>query len=447
MRFFISISILCCSLFALTVQAQENAWEDLLKKEVEVLNPVYKPVVGFGVTTFSFRGDIKNNKSYPMMGKLGYKLNVHTHLDPKRYFKGNFFLYLNQITVNQRSFSTPMLNSNFRSDLIIFGVSIQYDFGHFIKSEIVRPFIAAGFETILFNSKGDFKTGNATYNYWNDGSIRNGPAGSSSDSVIYRDYTYETDLRKDNVRQGFKNYSNNAFGIPVEVGFDLHVSSRCFICTSLAYHYTFSDYIDNVSYKNTPIVGNKKTDKLISANITVHLDLFSDPKTRIQNMLFADMDFDYTIYSDEDNDMIFDGWDKCPGTPANVTVDTTGCPFDADQDRVPDYNDKQANTTPGVIVDLNGVEITQDTVIYFFNKYSGVNRSDVDLYLKLYEQQTPRFKRKPGEIPAKFKSIDTNGDKYISYEETLKTIDSFYEFETDLKYQDIEELIEFFFSQ
>ncbi|UYZ62418.1 OmpA family protein [Hymenobacter weizhouensis] len=43
---------------------------------------------------------------------------------------------------------------------------------------------------------------------------------------------------------------------------------------------------------------------------------------------------------DEDNDGVPDRKDKCPGTPAGVGVDLTGCPLDGDGDGVPDYQDK-----------------------------------------------------------------------------------------------------------
>lgn len=43
---------------------------------------------------------------------------------------------------------------------------------------------------------------------------------------------------------------------------------------------------------------------------------------------------------DADKDGVSDKKDKCPGTPANVAVDKTGCPLDGDGDGVADYLDK-----------------------------------------------------------------------------------------------------------
>ena len=62
------------------------------------------------------------------------------------------------------------------------------------------------------------------------------------------------------------------------------------------------------------------------------------------------------ILSDSDGDGVADQFDKCPGTPAGVAVDTKGCPLDTDGDGVPDYRDKQLITpTECQPVDADGV--------------------------------------------------------------------------------------------
>ena len=50
-------------------------------------------------------------------------------------------------------------------------------------------------------------------------------------------------------------------------------------------------------------------------------------------------------------------------------------------------------------------------------------------------------------IPDKFKSIDTDKDKYISFDEMLKEIDRYFDFESKLTAGDIYELNSFFFAQ
>lgn len=57
---------------------------------------------------------------------------------------------------------------------------------------------------------------------------------------------------------------------------------------------------------------------------------------------------------DADHDGVLDAADKCPETPAGVSVDADGCPLDADADGVADYIDKCPGTPPGAVVDEAG---------------------------------------------------------------------------------------------
>ena len=63
---------------------------------------------------------------------------------------------------------------------------------------------------------------------------------------------------------------------------------------------------------------------------------------------------------DDDNDGVLDKFDKCLGTPANVAVDSCGCPLDTDKDSVPDYLDQCPGTPKGVQVDSVGCPIDSD---------------------------------------------------------------------------------------
>jgi len=71
---------------------------------------------------------------------------------------------------------------------------------------------------------------------------------------------------------------------------------------------------------------------------------------------------------DTDGDGVPDFQDKCPGTPGGVKVDATGCPLDTDEDGVPDYLDKCPNTPKGAKVDARGCWAYQGSVLFELNK-------------------------------------------------------------------------------
>ena len=50
-------------------------------------------------------------------------------------------------------------------------------------------------------------------------------------------------------------------------------------------------------------------------------------------------------------------------------------------------------------------------------------------------------------IPAKFKSVDVDNDGYISADELQKAVDNFFDFNSNLTLQEVNELREFFFDQ
>ena len=66
---------------------------------------------------------------------------------------------------------------------------------------------------------------------------------------------------------------------------------------------------------------------------------------------------------DGDNDGVTDRFDKCPNTPAGVSVDQHGCPLDSDNDGVPDYLDKCPDTPAGVTVGRHGCPFITEKVV------------------------------------------------------------------------------------
>ena len=416
--------------------------EDLLYTEVDNLNPVYKPVVGFGIGTFNFYGDVRDPKQNPFSGTLGYQVNVTTFVDNKHYVRGSLYVMKGALTGNESSFKDLNRNMNFRSDIFMFGFNLNYDFVNFYKKyRRVHPYISIGAEIVTFNSKVDSFTTiegqRVKYNYWNDGTIHSVPQTANNmenanATIIKRDYKYETDLR--DYDWGLGKYPQYTFALPVDVGLDFWLTDRLMFRVGTSYHFTFSDLIDHVSSKNTSgIIGDKKNDNFMFNYISMHLDLFSSKKTLAVQRLFADVEFD--------------GWDKCPGTPFGVAVDSAGCPLDDDQDGVPNYKDDEPNTRYGAFVDDHGVEISDDKLAAILDMSNAVPHKDVELYIRKPSSYAHYKNVSAQEIPAKFKNVDTNKDGYISFDEILNEIDKFFDFKSDLSSDDIYELNNFFFAQ
>ncbi|MFN8208121.1 MAG: DUF6089 family protein [Bacteroidales bacterium] len=428
---------------------EENIYEDMLREEVETINPTYMPVIGIGTGYINFMGDVKNNVRNPVVGNLGLKVNISTFVDNRHFYKANFFLLYGSVTGNQRSL-VPDENLNFQSSLVNLGVNIDYSFGNFFKRPgVLRPFISLGLENLQFNTKGDLMdAANQTYFYWSDGTIRNNRDGVYPNSVIYRDYTYESDLRElDTYGKG--SYSQNAFALPVDAGLDFQVSSRVNLRLGYAMHFTFTDYLDNVAgdknmVNSVNVGGNTRNDWFSYSYVSMHFDLFSDPKTKIVEKMFVMLDdFDYTMMDDDDNDGVWLKLDRCPDTPPNAKVDSVGCPLDDDRDGVPDYLDNESSTLLGAIVDENGVTL-QDAVVDSMLSQEAIQRSEVAEYFRALASQKSRVHR---DIPEKFKFLDTDKDKEISFDEVLTAIDRFFDFDSSLSTSDIYELNDFFFSQ
>lgn len=121
---------------------------------------------------------------------------------------------------------------------------------------------------------------------------------------------------------------------------------------------TFGDPVqtnqnDGVNYLSLGInfnLGNKR--RSIEPLYWINpLDHAFNELTYPRHMLLPD-----PMLADSDGDGITDQFDKCPGTPAGVAVDSHGCPLDTDGDGVPDDRDKQLITpTECQPVDADGV--------------------------------------------------------------------------------------------
>jgi hypothetical protein len=447
---------ICTALIVLPILAsgQEANYDSLLQRIDTVENPVYKPVISFSLGVLNFRGDVRNSLITPAIGNYAGMLNVATFIDKKnRYYIANFNFLAGRMSANEYSHTDLARNLNFETQIYSFGVNIEYRFGHLIdKSRLIRPYISLGLENINFSSKGDLQdAGGLTYHYWSDGSIRDiseqAVPGPDPPVTLYRDYQYETDLRLlEDTQFGLGSYSQRSLAFPAEAGLHFMIGSRAFFSLGVSYHYTLTDFLDNVAYEGTSIQGARGNDSYVFSHLSLHFDLFSDPTTRIVDLLYADVDFDALFFDDEDADFVLDVSDRCPGTPYGVAVDSLGCPLDGDADGVPDYQDRELGSAPGAWVDDEGVTVTEETFYASIaNRDPAMPRDEVALYLATIMEEYRIGTVQ--EIPEKFRVLDEDGDGYISFEELLIAVDLYFDFRLELNIDEVRELNDFFFSQ
>ncbi len=443
------VLMLLSSGLAIQSFSQEHLDDYPRRQYADTTHSMYMPRLSIGYGALNFIGDVRSSSRLPVVGNPAYRLNISTFIDQQHYFAANFYFLSGTLRGEQHSVTDLSQNLNFTSSIYSIGVTTRYDFGHLINRNMkLRPYAALGIEHLLYNSKGDlYDAQNRFYYYWPDGTIRNIPATENGPALpLHRDYLYDTDLRTfESESYGLGDYNQRSFSIPFEIGFSLELSERVAASLGTEYHYTFTDFIDNVAAEGTHIQGNKGNDGFFFTHFTMHFDLFSTPGDQADGLDDTDPEVEAFFFDDEDGDLIADVADHCPGTPPGVLVDTLGCPIDRDNDGVPDYLDEEPDSEFGAWVNEQGITIGEEEFLAQLHRDTALNREDLDRYMQLIRD---RFvERSVVDIPEKFVALDTDEDGYISFEELLKAIDEYFDFEVDLSLEELRQVNEFFFSQ
>ena len=457
---FIILNFITKLLFAQTEDVDSIDWSSRLKTKVKLDKPVYKPVVGVGMGSLKFYGEVKNKyfKDFTY-GSSGFNIDVYRAMDS--VFKFGFrFLYGNICSF--RYDVNPEKNLNFQTQLMTFGTNVSYNFANtkFIgnsEKKVLSPYISVGFEFVNFESFGDLydSKGNKYYN-WSDGTVRDidetlDPSHNKG-RILVRDNVYETPLKDLNI-DGMKTSSPLVLSFPIEVGCEFIISPKASFKIGYSYHYTLSDDIDNITTKGSKYdiypdrKGQKGSDKFSYSYIQFNLDLFSKT-TEEKQLQFIDLGSGMMDFWDVDGDYIMDVYDQCPNTPPGILVDTLGCPFDDDKDRYANYADSELSTPKSAFyVDLTGKEVSQKYILSQLNDTAALEQTEIYRHYPNLLDGTGLYRRFYKTIPAKFKPVDINEDDYISLDEILNAINMFFDGQSELKVDDLYELGEFFFIQ
>ena len=334
---------------------------------------LFKPQLSLGTGMLTFYGDIgSNHRGYhPMVSRLATTLRLINPLND--FLDLGFYVLFGQISANERTLTR---NLNFNSNITTGGVTINYNFNHFLKKgRNVEPYIHVGLESIEFLSKTDLQDANGnTYYYWSDGTIKdmaeNDPNADNAVDLV-RDYTFESDIREQNF-DGFGKYQERTFGIPLELGANFHVGERLKFRVGSSVHFTFTDLIDGVTSESLGNrIGDARNDKMLYTHIAMCYDfnIKSKKKPKV-DIIDEDSEKYYKEdVEDADCDLIVDHMDKCPNTPQGVEVDEFGCPLDDDIDGVANSFDDELLSMEGALVDINGVTMTDDDHIENYRRY------------------------------------------------------------------------------
>ena len=379
--------IVFCACF-LTVFSQEDTNDSIQKPAEEFFEDEapaisnekevsdFRPIIGFSGGMITYFGDISTGHKANTFFTSNLALDFSASFPLKKSFYITFEALYGKSSANERDIQK---NRNFESQITNFGLAISYNFNHFLSEKrILDPYIEAAFHALIFNSKTDLTDvdGNE-YFYWSDGSIKDrveSPENMNSAVVLNRDYQYETDFRRSNV-SGAGYFEKFSFAVPIGVGVNMRLSHKVHMKLGATYLFLLTDRVDGVSSEaQGTYKGNAQNDALFYSHIGISIDLskrsgsIDEDTSGISAEELAAM-----TTGDTDYDGVMDLYDECPKTPAGIEVDVKGCPFDEDNDGVPDYLDKELGTDSSAVVDSNGIALTDEQLERIYLRFLDSN--------------------------------------------------------------------------
>jgi len=458
-----------CAQFA-QAQDVEDYYARMLEEEVEVVNPVKRPVVSVGAGMINFFGEIRYPGNFFSNGTFGARVNVSTLLGKSKQIKMNVFVMYGRVEGHDMERSYAMNNRKirelngerfhpntaFQTDFYEIGFSTEYNFWQFLGTrKTVRPYVSIGAGLLIYTPKGNyFNSDKKFYRFWKDGTVRlegeSSWTGAVEPEPVRMDRFFETDLKRTNLFK-LSSFPPVSAVIPVEAGVDFYLTDRLNIRLFTSLHYTLTDLMDGYNQEVAKIYDQKADalhDMFTYTGFAFHMDLFSQAESFIVDKVFADIeDFDYEVFfADQDGDGVFDHLDNCPDTPSEVPVDSVGCPLDADRDGIPDFRDDEPNTALGAPVDDKGRTLDDAGMTLPELPVPPVDRSKIKM-IPVSTQWSRKYQFSSKEIPAKFADVDIDGDGYISFDEVIRAVDEYFTGQSHYSPEEIYELNAFFFAQ
>jgi hypothetical protein len=392
-------SVFICLLIGLSSFAQTDTAATKIQAPAAQPKPkpapfVFKPTLGLGTGMFSFYGDLyEKHLVNPQVSRVGFELSISQPLTP--WLRLGFYSLFGKLGANERLITR---NLNFESQIRVGGLHFEYNFDNFLKEDrLVSPYLSLGFESFEFLTKTDLFDANGNrYHYWSDGSIRNLEENSPfafQASIIQRDYSYETDVREQNL-DGFGKYPERSFAVPIGAGFIMHLNDKWDAKLGTTFHFTFTDYLDGVTAESQgERKGNARNDNYVMTSFSLRYNLTGPNQTNdtIENPYVEDDVYAVDLW-DYDQDGVQDLVDSCGGTPLGVAVDIHGCPLDSDGDLTADFRDREQATSAGMITDEYGIGLSDSVIQRRYEMYmdsTGKFTETVVLYSGKYTGPPP----------------------------------------------------------
>ncbi len=330
-----------------SVNVAENGTQVTIKK-VENIKLQPKLHIGFG--NFNFKGDISDNRNTGIIGQSGFQIGLSANLS--EYI--NAGLLMEEGVVRVDGINRDDLPTNFMSTINTIGIRFDYNFKNVFKNRLLTPYVGLGLSYLKFDSKGSYD--------------------NTKDE-------YEIDLLSQWLLDpaNTEAYSQTGIDIPLSFGLNLKINDRINLKVGTTYHYTNTDNIDNI------VDGSSDKYFVNSTHIVYDLHCHICEEKYVPEIMddYINIDFNALDKEDEDKDGIIDIDDFCIGTPKDVKVDAKGCPIDTDKDNIPDYLDKEPNTPKGAVVNIDGIQLTDEMSEAIFLAYlNSASRKDANSYFE-----------------------------------------------------------------
>jgi hypothetical protein len=354
-----------------SLAALENATKDVTPNEPYKHKTKLQPKLIFGIGNFDYRGDISDSRNHGILSQSGFHIGLTANLND--FFDASIILEEGNVRVDGTTIED--LPTNFKSNISSIGIRFNYNFNNLLKNKTITPYVGLGLSYLSFDSKGS-----------NDASNQD----------------YELDLLTEwLIDPENEAYSQNGLDVPISLGITLDVNDRMDLNFGTTYHFTNTDFIDNV------VNDGNDNYAVISASMIYDLFCYDCEKEYIPKKRDNDIfDVNYEIFDNEDTDKdgILDINDFCPATPQGIKVDAIGCAVDSDLDGVADHLDKEKNTARGAFVNSDGEQLTDKMSEALFLAYSNAaSRLDADGY---FEKNYPKEKF----IKLTKRIVNANGD-------------------------------------